>query len=146
MMKKTKNAPRARRAIDPADAARTLWLASLGAVSLAQKQGGKLIETLVAEGEDFRNRTGKLANAVKRDLVRAANDAQSQIEGAIGPIKARALSTVRTVEAGVNERFNDVLGRFGVARNVARKPKATRSVKRVVRRTKAKVAGRRRAA
>lgn len=142
MMKKMKNAPRARRAIDPADAARTLWLASLGAVSLAQKQGGKLIDTLVAEGEDFRDRTGKLANAVKRDLVRAANDAQSQIEGAIGPIKARALSTVRTVEAGVNERFNDVLGRFGVAR----KPKATRTVKRVVRRTKAKAAGRRRAA
>jgi poly(hydroxyalkanoate) granule-associated protein len=146
MMKKMKNAPRARRYLDAGDAARTLWLASLGAVSLAQKQGGKLIETLVAEGEDFRSRTGKLAVAVKRDIVRAANDAQSQIEGAIGPIKARAISTVRTVEAGVNDRFSDVLGRFGVARKVTRKPKATRSVKRVVRRTKAKAAGRRRAA
>jgi poly(hydroxyalkanoate) granule-associated protein len=140
MVKKTN--PRARRVNDAADAARTLWLASLGAVSLAQKQGGKLVETLVAEGEDFRLRTEKLTNALVRDLRRAANDAQSQVEGVIEPLRAKAAKAVRDVEAGVNERFGDVLARFGIAR----KPKAARTVKRVVRRTKAKVAGRRRAA
>ncbi|MCE3003787.1 MAG: phasin family protein [Xanthomonadaceae bacterium] len=141
MVRKTNTAPRARRALEGADAARTLWLAGLGAVSLAQKQGGKLIETLVAEGEDFKVRTERFANTLVRDLRRAANDAQAQVEGVIQPLRAKAVQAVRDVEAGVNERFGDVLGRLGLAR----KPKAVRKVKRVVRRGKAKV-GRRRAA
>ena len=45
----------------------------------------------------------------------------------------------REVEAGITGRFGDVLGRFGIVR----KPKAARSVKRVARRAKAKVARRR---
>jgi poly(hydroxyalkanoate) granule-associated protein len=141
MVRKTNTAPRARRVVEGADAARTLWLAGLGAVSLAQKQGGKLIETLVAEGEDFKVRTERFANTLVRDLRRAANDAQAQVEGVIEPLRAKAVQAVRDVEAGVNERFGDVLGRLGLVR----KPKAVRTVKRVVRRGKAKV-GRRRAA
>lgn len=139
MVRKTNTAPRARRVVEGADAARTLWLAGLGAVSLAQKQGGKLIETLVSEGEDFKVRTERFANTLVRDLRRAANDAQAQVEGVIEPLRAKAVKAVREVEAGVNERFGDVLGRLGLVR----KPKAVRKVKRVVRRAKAKVARRR---
>lgn len=139
MVRKTNNTARAQRAVEGADAARTLWLASLGAVSLAQKQGGKLIETLVAEGEDFKLRTERFANTLVRDLRRAANDTQAQVEGVIEPLRAQAVKAVREVEAGITGRFGDVLGRFGIAR----KPKAVRKVKRVVRRGKAKVARRR---
>lgn len=139
MVRKTNNTTRARRANDASDAARTIWLAGLGAVSLAQKQGGKLIETLVAEGEDFKLRTERFATTLVRDLRRAANDTQAQVEGVIEPLRAKAVQAVREVEAGVTERFGDVLGRFGIVR----KPKAVRTVKRVVRRGKAKVARRR---
>lgn len=139
MVRKTNNTARAQRVIEGADAARTLWLASLGAVSLAQKQGGKLIETLVAEGEDFKLRTERFANTLVRDLRRAANDTQAQVEGVIEPLRAQAVKAVREVEAGITGRFGDVLGRFGIVR----KPKAVRKVKRVVRRGKAKVARRR---
>jgi poly(hydroxyalkanoate) granule-associated protein len=139
MVRKTNNTARARRANEAADAARTLWLASLGAVSLAQKQGGKLIGTLVSEGEDFKVRTERFANTLVRDLRRAANDVQVQVEVNIEPLRAKAAKAVRQIEAGVNERFGDVLGRIGLVR----KPKAVRKVKRVVRRGKAKVARRR---
>lgn len=134
MVRKTRNTARARRANDAAEAARTLWLASLGAVSLARKQGSKLIETLVAEGEDFRTRTGKLTNNLVRDLRRAANDAQTQVKGAIAPLRENALRTVRVVEAGLNERFGDVLGRLGVVRKAkAPRPRAAkRATRRVV--------------
>jgi poly(hydroxyalkanoate) granule-associated protein len=141
MVRKTYNTARTRRSNEAAEAARTLWLASLGAVSLAQKQGGKLIGTLVAEGEDFKLRTERFANTLVRDLRRAANDVQVQVEVNIEPLRAKAVKTVRQIEAGVNERFGDVLGRIGLVS----KPKAARTVKRVVRRGKAKV-GRRRAA
>jgi poly(hydroxyalkanoate) granule-associated protein len=139
MVRKTNNTARARRANDATDAARTLWLAGLGAVSLAQKQGGKLIETLVAEGEDFKLRTERFATTLVRDLRRAANDTQAQVEGVIEPLRAQAVKAVREVEAGITGRFGEVLGRFGIVR----KPKAARTVKRVARRAKAKVARRR---
>jgi len=115
MVRKTNSNKRAAGVNDAADAARTLWLASLGAVSLAQKKGGKLLETLVAEGEDFRLRTNKLATSVVADLRRAADDAQTQVKDAIAPIRAQAMRTVRQVEAGVNERIGDVLGKLGVS-------------------------------
>ncbi|MFN7553364.1 MAG: phasin family protein [Pseudomonadota bacterium] len=139
MVRKTNNSARTRRTIEGADAAWTLWLAGLGAVSLAQKQGGKLIETLVAEGEDFKLRTERFANTLVRDLRRAANDTQTQVEGVIEPLRAQAVKAVREVEAGISGRFGDVLGRLGLVR----KPKAVLKVKRVVRRGEAKVARRR---
>ena len=139
MVRKTNNTARTRRATEGADAARTLWLAGLGAVSLAQKQGGKLIETLVAEGEDFKGRTERFASTLVRDLRRAANDVQVQVEVNIEPLRSKAVKAVRQIEAGVTDRFGDVLGRLGLVR----KPKAVRKVKRVVRRGKARVARRR---
>lgn len=123
MVRKTNN-KRAAGANDAAEAARTLWLASLGAVSLAQKQGGKLIEALVAEGEDFRLRTNKLATSVVKDLRQAADDAQTQVKHAIKPIRAQAMLTVRQVEAGMTDRIGDVLEKLGVATKA--KPKASR--------------------
>ena len=45
--------PRAKRQ----DLPRTVWLASLGAVSLAQKHRADIVSTLVSEGEEFSART-----------------------------------------------------------------------------------------
>ena len=143
MVRKT-NYKRAAGANDAAEAARTLWLASLGAVSLAQKQGGKLIEALVAEGEDFRLRTNKLATSVVKDLRQAAGDAQAQVKDAIGPIRAQAMLTVRQVEADMTDRIGDVLGKLGMTNKA--KPKATRKRAAKAPARRRKTATRRRAA
>ena len=42
-------------------------LASLGAVSLVQKQGQKAIDSLVAEGESFQARTRKAVKTANRN-------------------------------------------------------------------------------
>lgn len=96
------------------DAARKVFLAGLGAVSLAQKQGEKVVTTLIEEGEDFRARTIKLTNTVKRDVRRAVSGAESRVKRAIAPVRARAEQVVSDVETGIGERVGGLLGRFGV--------------------------------
>ena len=105
---------RAQRAGTANEATRKIWLAGLGAVSLAQKQGTKLVDTLVAEGEQFRHRGEKYFNGIDRDLRRTATDVQKQVRGFVTPLRKRAEDTVRKVEGAVSERLGDLLGRFGV--------------------------------
>jgi poly(hydroxyalkanoate) granule-associated protein len=59
----------------PADQAHTLWLASLGAVSIAQKRGGELISGLITEGQQFQTRAQKLAQQVTAQAAEQAKDA-----------------------------------------------------------------------
>ncbi len=96
------------------EAAHKIFLAGLGAVSLAHKQGEKLVTTLIEEGEDFRARTIKLTNAVKRDLRRVVSGAEVRVKRAIAPVRARAEQVVSDVETGIGERLGALLGRFGV--------------------------------
>jgi poly(hydroxyalkanoate) granule-associated protein len=93
------------------DLPRTLWLASLGAVSLARKHSGDIVATLVTEGEQFRARSGKAARTLAKDLRRAANDARKQVKAYVDPIRRNALRSVRELESGLGERLSDVLGR-----------------------------------
>ena len=43
------------------ESAQQIWLAGVGAMSLAQKEGSKVFETLVEEGERVESRTRKVA-------------------------------------------------------------------------------------
>jgi poly(hydroxyalkanoate) granule-associated protein len=43
------------------DSAHQIWLAGLGAFSMAQQEGGKLFESLVKQGEQMEKRTRKAA-------------------------------------------------------------------------------------
>ena len=96
------------------DLPRTLWLASLGAFSLARKRSRDFVTVLVTEGEQFRARSGKLAQTLVKDVRRAALDARKQVEGYVGPLRRSALRNVRQFESNVNERLADVLGRINV--------------------------------
>ena len=113
-MSKQNKTRRSARATSANDTARKLWLAGLGAVSLAQKQGTKIVETLVDEGEQFRTRSEKYVNGMSRDVRRAADDAQKRVKAFVTPIRKRAEATVRRFEGVVTDRLGDLLGRFGV--------------------------------
>jgi poly(hydroxyalkanoate) granule-associated protein len=113
-MSKHIKAKRQNRAGSTNEATRKLWLAGLGAFSLAQKQGTRIVDTLVEEGEQFRARGNKYVNTVGRDVRRAADDVQKRVKGFVTPIRKRAVDTVRQFEGAVNERLGDFLGRFGV--------------------------------
>jgi poly(hydroxyalkanoate) granule-associated protein len=114
MVRKTINTKRTARTRDANEAARKFWLAGLGAVSLAKKQSEKIVDTLVAEGEDFRARTGKFTTVIAKDARRTANDVQKRVKGYVTPIRNRVKSTLKDIESGVGDRIGAVLGRFGV--------------------------------
>jgi poly(hydroxyalkanoate) granule-associated protein len=70
--KRTKQSPTKQK---PADQARALWLAGLGAVSIAQKRGGELLSELITEGHDLQSRAQKLAQQVTSQAAEQAKDA-----------------------------------------------------------------------
>lgn len=59
----------------PTSADRTIWLAGLGAVSIAQKRGGELISELITEGYQFRTRAQALAQEISSQAAEQAKDA-----------------------------------------------------------------------
>lgn len=114
----TTRKPRARR-VNPTPVAtsqpvRKLFLAGLGAVALAQKQGEKVVSTLIAEGEDLRARTIRFTRTVEHDVRRAVTGAGHRVKRAVAPVRRRAERVVGELEAGLGERVGGLLGRFGV--------------------------------
>lgn len=90
-----------------ADKAEKLWLASLGAVSIAQKMGAELVDNMTAEGMSFQIRSKKFAKKVATDL-------SSGINSRIKPVKARLLATRRDVEVRFEKGLGQVLSYAGI--------------------------------
>lgn len=74
------------------ESAREVWLAGLGALNVAQKEGGKIIEQgsklfdkLVEEGGRFENKT-------RNDLEGAVSDLRSEVENRMSGVKQRTES------------------------------------------------------
>jgi len=55
-------------ATTPKQTAQQIWLAGLGAASIAQKRGGDVLARLVAEGKTVQTRGGKLARELGPDI------------------------------------------------------------------------------
>lgn len=90
-----------------ADTAQTLWLAGLGALSITQKRGGALLTGLIAEGRDFQAR-------VRRFVHEIGADAQSQLKGAVAPLRMHARDNVKKAGELIERTVALALGRFGV--------------------------------
>lgn len=82
------------------DGTEKLWLAGLGAVSVAQKMGAEMAETMIIEGKSFRTRSEKFASKLSSE-VRKGFDSRMK------PVKARMLASRKNVEA----RFEKAMGR-----------------------------------
>lgn len=89
------------------DAARDVWLASLGAASLARKQGEKLFGDLVAEGRGLNDKAGKVATDLAEDVV-------DQTNGMLSQIKNAAAANLGWVGDKVEDTMGRVMGRLGV--------------------------------
>lgn len=91
----------------PADTANKLWLAGLGALSIAQKRGGTVVHSLIAEGHDFKVRACRLVSEVGADT-------QSQIKGVFAPLRMHAGDTAKKVSALVERIVAQALAKLGV--------------------------------
>lgn len=86
-----------------ADSAQQIWLAGLGAFAKAQKEGGKLFESLVKEGMAVDARTRKLTET-KVDAMR----------GAAEQMRERSQETWDKLEQVFEKRVSGALSRLGV--------------------------------
>ena len=97
LKKKVQSKPTVHKSVNPVvDSVREIWLAGLGAFSVAQQEGGKIIEQgnkmfdqLVAEGSKLEKRT-------RKDVEGAVDDLRSDIESRVGDIRSG-------IESRVNE-------------------------------------------
>jgi len=85
----------------------SLWLAGVGAVSLARKRGDVLLRDLIDEG---RRLQGQAATFVHETGV----DARAQMAGLVTPVKARLKQTIERTEAAVQAGIGAMLSRLGI--------------------------------
>lgn len=97
-----------------ADSARDIWLAGLGAFSVAQKEGGKLIEEgnrlfdrLVREGR-------KLETSTRGAAESTAKEFRGEVEARVESVRQQAADNWDKLEAIFEDRVARVLGRLGV--------------------------------
>ncbi|MGD9264742.1 MAG: phasin family protein [Lysobacterales bacterium] len=96
------------------ESAREIWLAGLGAFSVAQSEGGKMIEQgnklfkdLVAEGTKLENKTRKAAET-------AVDDIKGGVESRVDAVRQQAVDNWDKLENIFEERVAKVLGQLGV--------------------------------
>lgn len=88
---------------DLADSAHKIWLAGLGALAVAEAEGGKAFRKLVERGEDFERRGRAGIEKMKDSVGKAADKARGSVEG-----------TLDKVGGSFDDRVADALHRIGV--------------------------------
>ena len=83
-----------------------IWLAGLGAFSMTQKEGIKLFETLVKQGEELEALTRK-----------TADDMLAEMKGKVEAVRGNATKKLDRLEQAFQDRVARALGRLGVPTN-----------------------------
>ena len=115
MKKKVQAKPAATNIAAPVvDSAREIWLAGLGAFSVAQSEGGKMIEQgnklfekLVSEGVKLEKKTRNVAET-------AVGDIKGEVESKVGAVRKQAVDNWDKLESIFENRVARVLGQLGV--------------------------------
>jgi poly(hydroxyalkanoate) granule-associated protein len=115
MKKKAQAKPAANTFAAPVvDSAREIWLAGLGAFSVAQtesgkmiEQGNKLFEKLVSEGVKLEKKTRNVAET-------AVGDIKGGVESKVGAVRQQAVDNWDKLENIFENRVARVLGQLGV--------------------------------
>ena len=121
LKKKVQRKSVARKAENPVvESAREIWLAGLGAFSVAQKesekfldQGNKFFDKLVKEGSKIENRARKdLEGAfgdIRTEIESRVNDFRNDVESAVSEFRGEVEDRVGDVRKEVEDRFEPVL-------------------------------------
>ena len=85
------------------ESAHKIWLAGLGALSVAEEEGGKLFKTLVEKGQDFESKGRDGFDKVRTSVEDAASSAREKIG-----------SAWQSFESGFDEKVSAAIHRIGV--------------------------------
>lgn len=117
--KTTKSGPTGRKAKAPArrakphliESVQQIWLAGMGAVARAQKEGPAAFQDAVAEGFKLLGKSRSTAEQVIRDAFESAQDS---VESRIGSARDQATETWDNLEALFQNRVHKALQQLGV--------------------------------
>ena len=84
-----------------------MWLAGIGALSLARKRNKALLGDLIAEGARLRAKAAKVASETR-------SDARAQIEGFLTPVRQHFDQQVEKAGKAVQAGVGGVLSRLGI--------------------------------
>ena len=90
-----------------ADKSRKVWLAGLGAFSIAQKQGLELFEVMVTEGKSYQQRSEKIVRKL-------SSEALSVVESRMQPVKIRLKAIRSDAEAKIEHGMGRVMSYAGI--------------------------------
>lgn len=88
---------------DVLESANKIWLAGLGALSVAEEEGSRLFNTLVKKGEGFEKRG-------KKQLAKVQSTVEEQVENVVD----KADSAFGRVGKGFDAKVADTLNKLGV--------------------------------
>jgi len=109
LKKKVQRKPAARKVENPVvESARDIWLAGLGAFSMAQEEGSKvldrgskLFDKLVKEGGKFESKT-------RKDVEGAFNDIRGEIENRVTGLRTEVENRVKGIRGEVESRVDEL--------------------------------------
>jgi poly(hydroxyalkanoate) granule-associated protein len=93
------------------DVGQQIWLAGLGAVARAQREGPKLFESLVAEGSEFQSDQRENVQERTTDLI---NNLRSQLDSRTAGVRGKATETIDNLEGILQARVLKALQQLGV--------------------------------
>lgn len=85
----------------------SLWLAGIGALSLARKRNKALVGDLIAEGVRLQSKAAAIARETRLD-------ARAQVEGFLTPVKQRFDEQVEWAGKAVQAGVGGMLSRLGI--------------------------------
>jgi len=86
--------------------ANQVWLAGLGAFTVAQQEGGKLFDILVSEGEEFETQT-----------MKSAGQKVEKVKDKVEEVRGKATDQLDKLEHAFQKRVARALNRLGVPTN-----------------------------
>lgn len=89
------------------ETAQNVWFAGLGALTMAEDQGGKLFKTLVKKGEVVDSKNKKVYGSMVKDV-------SARIEVVKESVVDATSGTINKIESGLESSMAGVLHTFGV--------------------------------
>lgn len=90
-----------------ADKAQKMWLAGLGAFSIAQKQSIVMFESMVSEGKAYQASSEKIVRKVSKDV-------QGMVESRMKPVKLRLKAIRNDAEAKLEKGVGRAMSYVGI--------------------------------
>ena len=89
------------------DKAQKVWLAGLGAFSIAQKQGSEILDGMISEGRSFQLRADKVARKLSAEI-------KTVVGSRVAPVKLRLKAMRSEAEAKVEHGVGRLMSYAGI--------------------------------